>query len=339
MFKVDNHWLPASVSIALIWGAVCLSTPASGAETDLQAKLRGGLADLVRTVGSEERIRISILMQQQVSREMLAPLVKMEDKSLRRSAGMLRLQSLTASSQADLLSTLQGYQTTGEVGERLRSLWIHNVIVAEATPAVIAEIAARADVAYINWNRRVPAEEILLQAAPGSSESDEEFSCGIPIVRAPEVWDGLGITGTGVVVAVLDSGICIEHPDLGGRIWVNEGEIPDNGVDDDGNGFIDDVRGWDFENDDNDPEDELGHGTPVAGVVAGDGTNGIHTGVAPGADDHERQARQHVCRRSRGLGRHRVRRRQRCRRLERQLRMATPPRSASRSIHLAHGRG
>ena len=66
---------------------------------------------------------------------------------------------------------------------------------------------------------------------------------------------------TPAVVAVVDSGLDYNHPELAGRLWTNTHEIPGNGIDDDNNGFIDDVMGWDFYDDDNDPMDESGHGT------------------------------------------------------------------------------
>ena len=63
----------------------------------------------------------------------------------------------------------------------------------------------------------------------------------------------------------------IDHQDLQGRLWQNEGEIPNNGVDDDGNGFVDDVHGYDFADEDGDPSDDDGHGTHCAGTMGAKG--------------------------------------------------------------------
>ncbi len=86
-----------------------------------------------------------------------------------------------------------------------------------------------------------------------------------------------------MVVAVVDTGVDLDHAELMSQIWVNPGEIPGNGIDDDHNGFVDDVRGWDFVGNDNNPDDANGHGTHVAGTIAA-AANGVgSTGVAPGA--------------------------------------------------------
>lgn len=89
--------------------------------------------------------------------------------------------------------------------------------------------------------------------------------------------------GKGTVVAVIDTGVDYTHKDLADNIWVNEGEIPGNGIDDDGNGYVDDVHGVDFVDGDSDPMDERGHGTHVAGIIAMTPGNGGGVGVAYGA--------------------------------------------------------
>ncbi len=87
-----------------------------------------------------------------------------------------------------------------------------------------------------------------------------------------------------VTVAVIDTGVALAHPELAPVLWRNPGEIPANGIDDDGNGSIDDVHGWDFFDGDADPSDENGHGTLVASQIAAPADNGVGiAGVAPTA--------------------------------------------------------
>jgi subtilisin family serine protease len=98
-------------------------------------------------------------------------------------------------------------------------------------------------------------------------------------INAPEVW-ARGYTGQGITVAVIDTGVDYNHSDLAGNIWVNSREIAGNGIDDDANGYVDDIHGWNFADNNNTPMDFNGHGTHVAGTIAAR-NNGVGvTGVA-----------------------------------------------------------
>ncbi|NJR40509.1 MAG: S8 family serine peptidase [Leptolyngbyaceae cyanobacterium CSU_1_4] len=94
----------------------------------------------------------------------------------------------------------------------------------------------------------------------------------LDVVQAPEVW-AQGFTGQGITIAIIDDGVDYSHSALRNNIWNNAREIANNGIDDDRNGFIDDSLGWNFVDDNNDPNDRSldGHGTHVAGIAAANG--------------------------------------------------------------------
>lgn len=96
-------------------------------------------------------------------------------------------------------------------------------------------------------------------------------------IDAPEAWT-LRTDASATLVGVVDTGIDLAHPDLAANLWQNPGEIAGDGLDNDGNGYVDDVYGIDTVNDDSDPDDDHGHGTHVAGTIGAVGNNGI--GVA-----------------------------------------------------------
>lgn len=98
----------------------------------------------------------------------------------------------------------------------------------------------------------------------------------LSMINAPKAWD-ITLGRSDIVIAIADTGINLDHPDLRGKLWINPREIPNNGIDDDGNGYIDDVYGWNFVGNNNNPRDDHGHGSHVSGIVAASTDNGIGT--------------------------------------------------------------
>jgi subtilisin family serine protease len=96
-------------------------------------------------------------------------------------------------------------------------------------------------------------------------------------MNAPRAWE-IQTDCREILVAIIDTGLNYQHPDLIDNIWANPNEIPSNGVDDDDNGYVDDIHGWNFSGDNADPMDDHGHGSHTAGVIGASGNNGI--GVA-----------------------------------------------------------
>jgi len=93
-------------------------------------------------------------------------------------------------------------------------------------------------------------------------------------IDAPAAWD-IETGSSSITIAIVDTGIDYNHPDLIKNNWINVGEVPSNGIDDDNNGYIDDVFGWNFKNQNNNPIDRDGHGTHCAGIASAVANNGI----------------------------------------------------------------
>jgi len=123
------------------------------------------------------------------------------------------------------------------------------------------------------------AEPDYVVTVADTTPNDSSFSklWGMRKIDMPKVWD-MSVGSDESVVAVFDTGTDLDHADLVNNLWHNSGEIPGNDIDDDNNGYVDDVYGWDFYAEDNDPNDVYGHGSHVAGTIGAEGNNAV--GVA-----------------------------------------------------------
>jgi subtilisin family serine protease len=123
-----------------------------------------------------------------------------------------------------------------------------------------------------------PVGSLKEQAVAFAAASD----WGQTITRAPAVW-AKGVEGEGMIVAIVDTGAEVTHAQLAGQLLINAGEIPANQLDDDKNGYVDDVSGYDFNGSTGEVTDGAGHGTHVSGIIAADPAKGAIKGMAPKA--------------------------------------------------------
>ena len=170
-------------------------------------------------------------------------------------------------SQAQVLDFLNGYKNENLVSD-LKSFWSFNGFSCSASDEVIAQLAQRKDVAVIipdEMRQMIPRNE---KARPISTRDN---AWHVDKINAPAVWNynGSGYTGNGVIIGLIDTGVNYNHIDIANSMWDGGSEFPHHG--------------YDVFNQDNDPMDDQGHGTHTAGIIAGQGTAGTQTGVAPGA--------------------------------------------------------
>jgi subtilisin family serine protease len=154
-------------------------------------------------------------------------------------------------------------------------------IVPEALPAL-----TRPELTQLAVSSTITCTQIYTPVTPNDYYywlSPQWNQWNLPKICLPEAWSAT--TGaTNVVIAIISSGVDVSHPDLQSKIWSNPGETPCNGLDDDGNGFVDDVHGWNFVGGNNDVTDDSGIGTYVAGIAAAATNNSLGiAGVSWGA--------------------------------------------------------
>jgi subtilisin family serine protease len=223
------------------------------------------LATEMNKAASTDLLRINIRMLQQFDASEFETLKQSMTREQRRVFFVNELKSFANQMQQPVLSELNSLSLAGQASN-IQPLWIANVINCYATPAAIEQLALRSDIGRID----IDEERLLISPIDvvevGETQS-REITYNVSIMNVPEVWD-MGITGEGVVVAVLDTGVNYNHVDLADNMWTHP-DFP--------------FHGWNFTNNTNNPMDFQGHGTHCAGTVAGNGTAGSQTGMAPNA--------------------------------------------------------
>jgi len=195
-----------------------------------------------------------------------------------------QLKQIAAAEQPKILKALGNPKNA-------RSLWLINAVVVRLDAAAIAKARAHELVKWVYPAGRVfpmgdagKVEEVLEPTARKPFSTDKKtIPWNLKMLHVPEAWKR-GARGDGVVVAMFDAGMNYSHTDLRNNVWINPDEIANNGKDDDGNGFVDDLYGFNFTAGKADVKNpKIHHGTLTSSIVAGDGSGGQITGVAPRA--------------------------------------------------------
>jgi subtilisin family serine protease len=232
-------------------------------------RITGDLHQKLENSAPGEMIRINITLNEKFDSQALIREAQTKSPSERRSYVISVLKSFTQLSQKGVLAQINTFQRSQQI-KKVTTYWIANVINCYATPAAIRQLANRNDIASIDYDEyRIvlePREYENRKFEPAHPDS-REITWNVLKINADDVW-ALGFNGEGVIVSVIDTGVNYNHVDLNDHVW-EDPDYPNHG--------------YDFANNDNDPMDDHGHGTHCSGTVAGDGTAGSQTGVAPEA--------------------------------------------------------
>jgi serine protease AprX len=215
-------------------------------------KISTSLSSKIAEVSATEQIPVIILLNNQTI-----------------SFTTVKGKSQIESEQEDLIKFLKYLELNKKV-KQIKPMHIVNAVAAKVTSEVIASLSKRPDISKIEPDEVISIAEdnITPLKRINSSCVRQSIAWGVNKIRAPEVWRQ-GITGKGISVAVLDSGIDATHPDLNYNPSTNNPKVVD---------WIDYINRKKF------PYDDYGHGTHIAGIISGTGASGIRTGVAPGTN-------------------------------------------------------
>jgi hypothetical protein len=237
-------------------------------------KIDEKLTSIIAESTPDEFIPILVMLSKQMNPKYLITKAEKMSKAGRRRFVIDECKNLAFENQKQILLYLQNKKSQNLVAD-IASIWSINTVCLQAKPEIISEIAKRNDIWVIVYAESLSLidkekpEELKYTKVEFIPENNREICWGVAKIRANSVWAS-GYTGDGIIVGHMDSGVNYNHADLSDHMW-------------DGSAAGYPNHGWDFSYNDNNPIDDHGHGTQTAGIVAGDGTSGSSTGVAPDA--------------------------------------------------------
>ena len=221
----------------------------------------------MQRIGNEEKTKVVILLSEQS--DAMALLRETEffgSKQEKRQFVIETLKRQAETTQYELVGLLNEMEHNGMVDE-IQQFWLVNCVSCKANKAAINDLAQQRGIMTI-YHCQETQWIFENEATPAPRGNGREITQNLLQVNAPQAWE-LGYKGAGVLIAVIDTGIRLDHADLVGRFWDGGAEYPNHG--------------YDFYYHDNDPSDDWGHGTHVAGTICGTGASGSQTGIAPEA--------------------------------------------------------
>ncbi len=216
-------------------------------------------------LNAKEMFDVIIVMNEQFDAQKANRQMQYLDKEQQRAFVMDELQQVAQNSQKAMLADLQQGQKAALV-DNVKTFWLINAVSCAMTKDMVMAVAERPDVRYVMKNLTIhvidgeDGEELPLDRATNQ--------WNVTKVNADDVWS-MGYTGSGVIVAVIDTGVKYTHTDIANNMWDGGTAYPHHG--------------WDYVNNDNDPMDDHGHGSHCAGTVSSYGTNGKQCGIAKDA--------------------------------------------------------
>lgn len=255
--------------LLLLLSFIMASSLVFSQEESLGSSVTKDLATQMKLNNNGDLIRINIRLASQFDVQNLDQALINLDRQARREMVVKELKAFSEKTQKGILSYLESKAKENQV-EIIYSLWINNVITCLASKEVIYALSQRNDINRIDWDeerKMIIENEINPDLEREGDNGGKEITWNVTKINAPAVW-ALGYHGEGIKVGVLDTGVNYNHVDLQDHMW-DDPAYP--------------FHGYDFVNNDNNPMDDHGHGTHCAGTVAGDGTAGSQTGVAPEA--------------------------------------------------------